>query len=273
MTTPTPCKILYNDVSEDASFSGPAWNPLLTNMQDPRVTKVARSADATLANTQFFMSFADPVTVPGIIFVGTNITANAKYRYTAYSDAGFSIQTFTTGLQNAFAPGTVLRDPDFKGYPLIGLFGQNVTSSYWLVEIQDTANPANYIELGKLFMGSELNLSANADLNFAPNSSFVRDPNTQTQKALNGTPYFSRHKNIRTWNLVYPTLETDVLWDEVDVLNEASGLDRAIFVIPFPDDTMRIWQQSFLGRLAKIDPLTLLMTTGSTGFTITEYIG
>lgn len=265
----TPCIILYADNSDDVIFSGPVWTLPLTNMQDPRVTKVARSADATSANTQFFMAFSSPVALPGLVIVGTNLDVNAQYRITAYSDAGFSIQTFSSGLLNYWTAGGPIVDPDFKGTPLIDLFGSIVTAAYWQIELFNTANADGYVQLGKLFAGTALNLS----FGFAENSAFSRDPNTVAQKALNGTPYFSRHPNIRSWSLLFPAQTYENAWDQIDILNELSGLDRPIFVIPFPDDPARMYRQSFLGRLTKMTDLQLLAAQVSTGFQLTEYIG
>lgn len=262
--------ILVDDQTDDIIFSGPDWPSNLNNMQDPRLSKVARSADATVENTTFFMAYPDPITIEDYILIGTNIDEDAMIRLTAYSDAEFSIQTYTSGLVEAWTSSSPISDPDFKGVPIILDLGEAVTAAYWQVEIQNTANADGYIQIGKGFMGRRLGITRN----FSPGSGMERDPKTQIQEALAGAQYYSRHKSKRIWTLNYPHESYDNAWDELDKYFEISGLDRPVFVIPFPDDLERKQRQSFLGTFQRISGLQLLnVDLASTSINIVEYVG
>lgn len=195
MTTPTPCLIIYRDQSDDIDFSGGGWSTLapLSNLQDPRPTLTAQSLNTTATNTKFFADFSAAIAVPAVVLVGTNLDRNATYIITAYSDAGHTIPTFTTGSRAAWTASGAIEDWDLKGLDVVALFNQTVTARYWQIELINTANTNAYLEIGRLHFGTQLALT----YGMAAGSNFKRDPNTVITRALGGTPYFNKHRNIQ----------------------------------------------------------------------------
>lgn len=271
MTT-TKAKILWNDVSDDAVFSGPSWSPSIQNIQDPRPSFVARSINADPANSQFDMEFDDPVSMDALIIAGTNLDVDATYRIRAFSDATLTTVVHDTGTQAVWLSAMAISDPDLKGIPLIALFTSTVTAKYWRTEITDPGNADGFIELGKVFNGVLLD----TDFTIAVGANFVRDANTSTNVAVAGTPYFNRHQNIRTWTIRYPTESYSTAWDEFDRMIEVCGIDKLLFVIPFPDDVDRFNQHSFLCTIARQNGLDFIggdaPSRVSTGFELREYL-
>lgn len=266
----TKCKLFYDDQSDDIDFSGPAWDLPLTNLQDPRLSKVARSVDAANANTKFYFEFSAAITTDAIILVATNLDEDAQYRITAYSDPGFMTDIFTTGLQDVWPSTNPISDPDEKGIDVIGLLGESVTARYWQMELLNDTNADGFVELGRMHVGTELNQTYNMRIG----STFARDFNTKITRAVAGTPYFNRHNNIRTWTLGFPPEDYDIGWDEFDRMIELSGADRFIYVLAFPDDMERAQQHSFLATIGKSDPFAFSgVSMINTGFTLVEYVG
>lgn len=272
MTEPTPCLILYRDQSDDIEFSGGSWDTdaPLTNLQDPRPSLMARSVDVTAASTKFFVEFSSAITLAAMVLVGTNFDVAGTYRITAYSDQAHTLPTFTTGLQPVWTASGAIEDWDLKGLDVVALFGQSVSARYWQIEMINTANVNGYLALSRLHCGTELALTHN----MAVGSSFKRDANTTVTRALGGTPYFNKHRNIRTWAIGLPPESVDVAWDEIDRMVESCGIDRFVYVVAFPDDTDRTYKQSFLGTLDQAQDLSFIAGNYvSTGFQIVEYVG
>lgn len=263
--------ILIDDQSDDIIWTSPtgAWPVGLSNMQDPRLSKVARSVDCDPDNTRFFMSFPEPITVQDVVFAGTNIDVDAMGRITAYSDALFSEQIYTSGLVPLYLATTAIQDTDSRGLPIIMHLGQEVTSAYYYMEIQNPYNTDGFIQLAKSFFGRRMNL----DYNFET-ASFGRDPRTLIDEALAGARYYNRHKSIRSWTLSFTGQTYDTGWDEFDKAFELCGLDRPVFIIPFPDDDERKQRQSFLGNFSTIPELQMLQANlVSTSVAIVESVG
>lgn len=278
----TPMKLYYNDQSLASTFAAGfgSWQAAtpLTNLQDPRLSRVARSTDATNASSKFRFSFATAITTDALFLVGTNMQASSQWRVITYTNNTFATPVFDSGVQSFWPAGIsspdlrVIRDPDLKGMPLFAMLGQNVTANAWEVQLLDATNPAGYIQAAKLFLGQPIVTT----FNFANGATFSRDANTQVIRSLGGTPYFNRHKNIRSWRLTFTAEDYAVGWEQIDALNEMSGLDRPLFVVPFPDDVDHMNAHSFLCNLSKISDLQMMAyasTRIATAFDLTEYVG
>ena len=279
----TSGKLYYNDQSRNGVLSGGSWNASfpLTNMQESRLSLVARSTDLTFTSTKFTITFTANITTEAIFLIGTNLDVNAEWRVTAFTASPGSpdnpVSVYDSSVRSFWPSGVsspdqrVIRDPDHKGMPLFALLGQTVTASIWQVELFNTTNAVAYIEIARLFMGTRLSTTRN----FATGASFTRDPNTQTEKALGGALFFNRHKNIRSWNFLYPHEDYATAWDEIDTMSELCGINDPLFVVPFPDDVDRIQKHSFLCTISQMNALEMMAageTRVSTGFSLREII-
>lgn len=282
--------ILSDNAADEGTLDGGSWLAALplTGMQDPRPTKRARSTNLELTSTLFRIALNTTRAFRALAFGPTNFTSSARYRITAYSDAGFSVQTYDSGWRDIgiqAVPSLSLEwenpdfwlgvepvdDPDNAGIFVVHDFGLNVEGKYWIFEIDDQGNGDGYLEIGRLFMGRAYQPS----INYLSNS-FGFETNTTMEKALGGTRYYTRRKSARTLSVTFDYLPTQEVWDDIYRLQVLSGLDKQVFVIPDPDDILNRNKRSFLGNLKELTAIQLLNValesglTASTAFQITE---
>ncbi len=280
--------ILSDNSADEGTLSGGSWSIPLSAMQDPRPTKRARSTNLELASTTFRIALNTVRTFRALAFGPTNFTSSARYRITAYSDADFTVETYDSGWNDIgiqavpsldlewenpdFWTGVEpIDDPDNSGIFVIHDFMVNESGKYWIFELDDQGNGDGFVEIGRLYMGRAYQPS----INYLPNN-IGFETNTTVEKALGGTRYYVRRKSARTLNVTFEYLPTQEVWDEVYRLQVISGLDRQVFVIPDPDDTVNRNKRSFLGNLKELSSIQLLNIaletglTASTAFQITE---
>lgn len=268
----TPCLILYRDESDEIDFTGGTWDATapLANLLDPRPSITARSVGVTAAASKFFADFSAAVSVPAVVLVGTNLTTAGQYNITAYSDAAHTTPIFTTGSTPFWTSSHLIEDWDQKGIDVVALFGQTVSARYWKIELIDPANTAGYIEVSRLHFGTQLMLTYGMNVG----STFNRDANTTVTRALGGTPYFNKHKNIRKWAITLAPESVEIAWEQIDRMVESCGIDRFVYIVAFPDDTARVHHQSFLGTLSTTRDMAFIAGNYvNTGIEIVEYVG
>lgn len=277
--------ILYDNAADSGTLSGGSWSLSLSYMQDPRPTRRARSTSLDLANTVFQIALTTVRTFKALAFGPTNFTSSARYRIRAYSDPGLTMETYDSGWTdvgtqavpsldlpwedpNFWTGVQPIDDPDNAGIFVVHLFEEDETAKYWAFEIDDQANPEGFVEIGRLFMG----LGWQPSINYSPDGNNFRFiPNTTVQTSLGGTRYFTRRKSARSILLPFPYLPDEEVWADVYRIQSISNLDKQVFVISDPDDTLNRNKRSFLGNLAELPAIQLFnVGLASTAFEITE---
>lgn len=240
---------IYSDASTTA-LGGGTWTLPLDYMQDPRPRKKARSGNATLAATQFTVDLGSSKTLRTFILCATNVSSAALYKITRYSDA------FVTAIDNTgwlAVPGYPADDPDTRGVDIVHVYSTDTAARYWKVEINDTANSAGYVEIGRLLIGA----TYIPQYNFGANNADGLEPNTPRTLSLGGTAYYNRRRPARSfkfgWERVYNT--------ELITLRRIRlicNLDKQVFFIPDPDDTTYFNARNFLATLRSSPSMLLL---------------
>src|SRR5260221_31083 len=177
--------ILYENFADSGILSGGSWLSALplANMQDPDIQKVARSSNATNAATLFTINLGSAQPVDGIALGPVNISPGATWRWRGYSDSGYSVLVYDSGVQ--IASGSVIdwtgpssgwlewEDPGFW-YGIAQaldelpqyLFHIAPTAQlvqYWKLEIFDAANANGFIQIGRLLIARAFRPSINYD--------------------------------------------------------------------------------------------------------------
>lgn len=163
MANPVPC--IYSKIVSDQTrfwnptYSAGSWRSTLplANLQHRRLSKVARSTDATTGSTTFDIDLGRVCVVGGLGMFNHNITTAGKYRVRGSIVAGvFTSPVFDTNpsvTANVWAAGVtletlegmtpqkldILATPTFAGYSV----------RYLRITIDDTANPDTYVQIGR----------------------------------------------------------------------------------------------------------------------------
>lgn len=222
-----------------------------------------------------------------IVFGPTNMSSGSTYRIRAFSDAGFTtviddtgtamfgstpVDTFDLEWQDAnwWSGAQPLEDVGGAagGIWVIHIYPATVSAQYWQFDLANPNNPAGFIEVGRLFMGTAYIPS----INYAPvNNKFGFEPFTSMQQAASGARYYNRRRSARTFEFAFPVMPHDEIHDDIYAVAAIAGIDGQVFVIPDPDDTGRLSQRSFLGTLSEQPAWSLdNIEIGATGFRVVE---
>lgn len=280
--------VLYDFESDRASLSGGDWLPALpaANMQDGRLHRIARSASADVADTQIAVALLAPAIPLAVALVATNISAAGRWRIRGFSDAGHAVTVYDSDWIDAAARvpfGTIayglagLYDgisadsvDDERGRLLLHVLDLDAPAQYWLVEIDDAANSAGYIDIGRLVISSGFQPS----INYAYGGALNFIDNTISARTLSGGDMYWHRMAPRSMRFAIENLPETELFGRGYSLMRRAGFDGQVFVIPDPeltDDTRE--RRSYLGTIRAMDGLAqAAYLRGNLGFEIKEVI-
>lgn len=249
---------IFSDVSVlyTPALSTGSWVSALplTNLQDPRLSLVARSSDALAASTQFETDLGVARAVRVIALVKHNISTAGTWRVRGSSAAGtFSggPLVYDSGTVNVWP--TALTAEQVEGMNQIALVVPSAAQSarYWLIEITDTANSNGYVEIARLVIAGgwqpTINMSVGATLGLETDS---------TRVASDGGAMIHTRKPVRrTMHFTLADLpEAEQLGSGFD-LQRIAGTSRQLFYVYDPDDTTLARHRSFLCTLQELSAL------------------
>lgn len=255
------------------TFSGGGWAAAFprTNLQSPFLYLVARSSNATLANTQFDVDFLTDRPQQVFAFVRHNLSLAAKVRFRVATDAGITAVVYDSGWVNVYqpyyAPGTLpwgwspagwAGGPtaedlvDYKSLVFVHVAPQIATGRYLRVEIDDTANGAGYVQLGRCFVGPgyqpQINMSWGAQLGW--------QTATERETAEGGADFYTRRDGRRRAAFTLENLSEHQAMELIFEMQRALGKDRQLLFVYDPADTYHLHRRSMLATLDELDPIT-----------------
>lgn len=288
--------LLYDnaaDAAQLATVDPGGWQTLdggkLSNMQDPRPTKRAISANLSAGNTRFRVTLTAAQAFRAIAFGPTNLRSGDQYRIRSFTDGTFVTADSDTTLltfgppaepsldlewedPNFWNGAASFEDPDNAGLWVIHVYDSITTSrQHWQIDVRSLTNPDGFVSIGRLYMG----LAYQPLYNFEPNSNrFGAVANTTFAKAAGGTRYYNRRQRERTWDLVWGQtnpLTRDDAYTDIYRITAICDLDKQVFVIPDPEEGEHMSKISFLGNLSELPSISLIkVANATTGFRITE---
>lgn len=239
--------ILWNKPTDAGTYSQGSWvaGLPLANLADPDVKKVARSTNATTANTRFRVDFGAsvPVSISDFVMLGHNLTTAATVRFVVTTDANDatpSARTLETAALPVWVP-TVLPGAlpwgvfpwdgiDTSAYPAGPAFfhrsGQNGLGRYLWVYVTDTANPAGYIEIGRFMAGAAWSPLFNAA--YGASIRWI-DP-SETRRTRGGRRLVLTRPRYREFNMSFERLTKDEAFGVAFEINRQLGKGGNFFV-------------------------------------------
>jgi len=202
----------WPDRADTATFSGGNWQLPLSNAQSPFLSQVARSADTSLASTQFVVNFGQPRFIDTMAIVKHNFSLQALVRWQLFTDAGLTSQMWDSQWQQAWP--SIFNTYDLEWEDDNWWFGQVLPQQMpsipplsvclapapepalcALVSINDVNNAATYLQFGKICMckgyRTQLNMDYGATLT-------INDPSI-IDTAQDGTELPERRSKYREW--------------------------------------------------------------------------
>lgn len=256
---------------DDATLSGGTWVSTLPliNLKSRILGKVARTTAATTAATKFDADLATAQTIRIISAINHNLTITATARIRGSSVSDFSTTVYDSGWVAAWSYAYTAEQRESVTATFVHILSADTSARYWRVEFDDTANPAGYIEAGRVFIGPSwspaINISFGAELSW--------NTATDVQQSLSGVEYFYKRTPYRTQNVKMDFLTIDEGMANAFEIQRLAGLDAEVFWIYDPDDTVHALRRRFLGRLQSLSPVVHpYFDFTSTSFSIKEII-
>lgn len=260
----------YPNRVDSAVLSGGAWAATLplANLQSRIIGKVARSTDVVLASTTCDMDLGVTRNIRLVSIINHNCSLTALVRIRGASDVAFATILYDSGWTAVWPvvyPSSSLEweddnwwsgqytDEQRAGYT--ATFAQvlpiNTLARYWRIEINDTANAAGYVQIGRVFIGPAYQPTNN----FSYGAGLGWETKTVVQEALGGGEYFQRRTPYRVAAIKLDWLSVDEALGNAFEIERLAGLDAEVLWVHDPDDTVHALRRRFLGRLRTISPI------------------
>lgn len=251
----------------DVTWSGGSWSATypVANLGLLPLSRVARSSSAATADTQFIGTLSASRPIRALALARHNITVGGRMRVRLYGDAARTIMVFDSGWfdvwPEVFPYETLEWEDDawWTGkYTAAEIAGYAPTRPVWLgavylarafrVEIDDTANPAGFVQIGLCEVAQGWQVSVNPSPGYAEGHRF----RTEVAEALGGVRYFERRDKPRVARGTIENLSRDEAMARGFELHRQADLDQPFLFFPFPDETLHWLRTAFVARL--VDP-------------------
>lgn len=266
-----PIQLSFANAADTATLSAGSWlsGAPLANLQQKLLSLRARSTNDDAASTQFRIDLGNTTTVIRLFALARhNLTPDATYRITAGTTAGAS-DVYDSGTLAAWPSVYASLDlpweaPNFwtgqitaaeaAGYP-IGLVhdaGANIVARYWTFYCTDTANPANYVEFARLWMGALWS----PQRNYSYGAQFGWEARDVGEYSLGGVLFSESRAPARVLRVTLRGLTTTEAYGVVLDAQRTLGTAGQLWVIPEPGDRARAHKRNFLAHFRQVDPIT-----------------
>lgn len=267
----TKAVFLFNPQSDAATLTGGNWksgDTSLSNVQNDRYWRVARSASLLPEETQFDIDCRTLKTAHGFAIIVPNATTKCRVRVAAYPDVSYATPTFQTAWTNAGVSGSAWKDEERA--PIIStVFAQPVTSRFWRVEIDDPDNLYGHIDVARLFLGEGISPS----FNYSYGATLTFKNNVLSSSTLSGSLVHKRRVNPRHWQCNFEYLPDHEAFGDVYDFLRYVGFDREVFILPDSEEKSQLQARSFFGTISQLDPLAqAVIGRSSFGFGVEEKV-
>jgi hypothetical protein len=239
--------LLWRNVVPASTMSGGSWSLPLTNLQTSELAAVARSITDSTADTKIRIDHGSAVTARVIWLAGHNLSSAATWRVLRGTTAGGS-DVYAGTLANAWS----IAPPTFDGtvYGACIVMPAANSARYTTIEIEDTSNPAGYVQAGQLLIGDVLTFTRGPSVGLQHG---IRDLSTITE-AESGATWATVRRKQRGVSFVLDALEdpeTDALQD---LLMHVGTHGQAVY-LPSLFDAAANQRYGFLGRMAELSAI------------------
>jgi hypothetical protein len=255
--------------SIDAAGSWEASLPA-SNVLDSLLAKVARSTDATTANTKLRIDLGTIRDIRVVAIPKSNISTAGQIKVTLYSDSGYSTQVATTGWVDYWADvyewgvrpwgspdlfSSKFSAEDAAGYPAVWyyVFSAVQNAQYIEIEVDDTTNADGYIELARVVVAPAWQATINP---IYGQTSITWEARSRVRRSRTGVRFVDRQPAPRVARCTFDFVPEAEGFTYPFEMARRQDFDGEVFFITDPDDTEQALRRAFLANLRTLPTLT-----------------
>lgn len=252
-----------------ATLSGGVWSVGLpqNNIKKRALKEYARTTDVALASAVIDIDQGKLRNTRVLAVVNHNFSQFAKYRIRSSIDA-FASFDYDSGWQDVWPVvypfgtkgwedpnwfGGKLSEEEMQGYTanLIHLLPTVSLHRYWRIEIDDTTNPAGYLQCGRVFIGP----AWQPEVNMTWGASIAWETKTEVAESEGGSESFKVRTPYRVSRYKLEHIAQDVAMATVFEMQRRAGIDKELLWIENPDDAVNALRTRYLGRMRQLSPI------------------
>ena len=241
----------------------------VTNLQDRQIVKPWRTQVTTPASTWVRAAFSQPQVIGVVALIRHNFSQGSRWRIRVGDDPTFATVSYDSGWLNVWPQIEEFGTLPWGVFQWGGLVPQEVAtqitlSAYHLlpapavaqqlrIDIDDAANPAGYLQAGRLVAGPAYRPSR--DMLYGWSIGF-EDPSV-VSKSRGGQTWIDVQERFRVLRFTLSNLnESEAFGNVFDYLFRRKGVAGDVLVIPRADRPDQFHNQAIYGRLRTLEPLT-----------------
>lgn len=279
--------LAWQNWADGGTLSGGGWETSLplSNMQNPSLSKVARSSSQFFFDTTFTIDFGAPRLINVVGIIGHTLTPESYVQTQIYTDSGLTNNVYDSGFvdtmptiwgENSGALWGV--DSIWTGkYAADELVNVNlnffhiipgsIVAQYVRINLNDNSNPNEWVDVARLFVGpaweATYNYNVGATLGW-------RDLST-IDEGLSGAVFAEQRTKKRTFSFDLSFLSKNEVLSKAFEMQRRQGITKEVVVIPTPDEQTHQFREAFMGRLTTLSPIqTRIAGLHDVGFNIEE---
>lgn len=253
---------------DEATVSGGSWISTLplSNIKNTIYQKVARSTNALTTSTQFNADFGVARPIGLVSLLAHNLSEASTFRLRGDITNSFTTPAYDSGWLEVYPIGTLptsllnweddnfwagrLSQSDLIGLqsPFVHVLGEEKSLRYWRVEINDTANPAGYLNLGRVIFAR----GWRPDVNYTYGAATAYFDASPVATSLSGAQYFDERPRGRVIRFALDAMSEIEAYNYALELQRVAGITGEVLIVPDTDDVGYVPLRAFAGRLTSL---------------------
>jgi len=265
--------LAFPNLADDATLSNGrffAQLPII-NVQDRRLARVSRTLTANLADTIWDFDLGTSRVIRIISLLSHNFGISATVRIRGGEDSTFTTFNYDSGFVDAYPPiypPGILAWGDaglWDGKPGQGDLDEGVPiefhklivpisqGRFWRVEVSDVANPAGFVDIGRIVIspGYQASINMRQGLTIGYETSSTR---TETD---GGAAFHNVRVRRRQVQFSFLNIPEDEGFVKLFDLSRDRGTSEPFLFIYNPADTFHLHRRSIYGTLRRLNPLSV----------------
>lgn len=261
--------ISYRNHVDVATLTGGAWSATLpaNNLADRQPSKVARTLGTEAGGTTVTLDFGASKPVRFVALIHHNLTQSGRWRIRLGQDPTLTAPVHDTGkidIWPAVVPFGVgawgefnwggrfgAEDVSTYGAQAIHTIPEAVRARYLAIDLDDTANPAGFLQAGRLVAGPAWQPSVNLQYGW----SIEQVDESEIRRSRGGQAFVNARPRYRRIRFTIDHLEKDEMFGHAYELQRLKGKGGDIMVMADPDDVTHAHRHTLYGALAETAPI------------------